>query len=247
MPDTLACQGSLLRASFLGSLSVGLILLIGLGYILLAAVQANWDWFFLNALDAAFKRCDTDGSGRITKNELYLAVLELTFLLPVSICAPTRKYTMEIMDLMDLDADGHLNKQQFALAMKYLSSNILIRMFAVVVIYAAAPLLASLVHALFALLDWSGLPQWARCLGSLANDAHLWAPIIAMALIYVLKPPANAAIDWYYERRAQQVVDLVNSGLWGADYYCRPTCCLPRRPLLQGAEQHTRLHDERSA
>lgn len=72
--------------------------------------------FFAECYDK-FALLDQDGSGRIEAEELYPVVLELTQEHPLSV---TLDHCKKIMEIFDADKNGHLNRDEFVLFVKFL-------------------------------------------------------------------------------------------------------------------------------
>lgn len=72
--------------------------------------------FFAECYDK-FATLDMDGSGRIEAEELYPVVLELTQEHPLSV---TLEHCRRLMDIFDADRNGHLNRDEFVMFVKFL-------------------------------------------------------------------------------------------------------------------------------
>lgn len=72
--------------------------------------------FFAECYDK-FAMLDQDGSGRIEAEELYPVVMELTNEHPLSV---TLEHCRKIMEIFDQDKNGHLNRDEFVLFVKFL-------------------------------------------------------------------------------------------------------------------------------
>jgi hypothetical protein len=87
MSDILSCQESVEQASFLWLFFWVVLALIGLIFILVNLIAFYWQSFFDRAVSTAFNQVDVSKDGTITQNELYLSVMNLSFMMPVYICA----------------------------------------------------------------------------------------------------------------------------------------------------------------
>jgi hypothetical protein len=152
------------------------------------------------------------------------------------------------MNTIDLNHNGCLDRREFAVVMRYLSGNLLLRVIATVLMYGAAPLVGSLLVEIIRIVNWTSLPLWMQCGGTVLDDLRLWAPVLTIASVSIMRKIAYLLIDIYYAKRARLAVDMLSSR---SDWYehvhkfwsCG-TCFSDARRIFEPNSGAQRLVDE---
>jgi hypothetical protein len=86
-------------------------------------ISRRWRGWFATAADRVFENTDVDCSGTIDKKELYAGVLQVyvnMHLYGLNTRAPKRERVMSIMEKLDADDSGEINKEEFQIVMETL-------------------------------------------------------------------------------------------------------------------------------
>lgn len=191
-PEEADCVASLLRTFLLTLLTV----IASVALLLYFYIRHSWRTYLGKAIDAAWKQADLDNDGFVTPGEIWAGTLHLTTMVPVHIRPPTRKYVNDITAKLDRNEQGHLDRQQFVLAMRFLSSNILRRVVLTIAIYATAPFVGAAIYQAVSfrhIVSW--LPDWVQCLSTSLDTLQLWPPLLAVVWMAVARIFGYRIID----------------------------------------------------
>lgn len=191
-PEEADCVASLLRTFILTLLTVITSVAIAVYFY----VRHSWRDYLGKAIDAAWNSADLDKDGFVTPGEIWAGTLHLTTMVPVHIRPPTRAYVNDITAKLDHNEQGHLNREQFVLAMRFLSSNILRRVVLTIAIYATAPFVGAAVYQAVSfrhIVSW--LPDWVQCLSASLDTLQLWPPLLAVVWMAVARIFGYRIID----------------------------------------------------
>jgi len=88
--------------------------------------------FFSNIVNSSFESVDVDKSGGVTLEELYSGLLLIHLKMAVYVGAPacrpaSKKYVTEVFHIVDTDGSGTLDREEFALVMQILYSQVFTR------------------------------------------------------------------------------------------------------------------------
>ena len=86
------------------------------GTIVATYVCNRWRVWFDAACSEAFNKTDSDGSGRIDKNELYVGVLQTYLSLHkygLNVRAPPKEDVLILMEVLDVDKSGEMDQDEF--------------------------------------------------------------------------------------------------------------------------------------
>lgn len=124
-----------------------LVFIVSVSFVIVAFyIKRQWPVWFEECCKKAFQAADKDGSGSLTRDELYTGVLELYLtmhLYGVPAKAPTRQKVMNIMDDIDVDNSGTLDYSEFKRILQVLSELILQRALTQFSLTLVCPFLAS--------------------------------------------------------------------------------------------------------
>jgi len=113
-------------------------------------IRQCWRRIFDAACEKAFKTTDTDKSGLIDKDELYVGVLELYLqlhLYGLNIRTPPRSTVEKLMRTVDTDKSGELNLEEYKQVIEALVGQTVGRICTQVALTVLSPVIASYVSA----------------------------------------------------------------------------------------------------
>jgi hypothetical protein len=79
-------------------------------------MRRRWAGWIDAALDHTFSKCDKDGSGKVTKDEFHIAILEMYLQLHqygLNVRAPQRAFILNLMKEADFDGDDEISREEF--------------------------------------------------------------------------------------------------------------------------------------
>ena len=170
-------------------------------------IRRRWRSWSTQALDSAFKKTDLDNSGKISREELYIAVLEMYLMLNqfgAKVRAPKRNTLIAIVKELDGDGSGEIDRKEFRYVVERLLAQQSTRIATNIGLTVLCPLTASFVSAglralaVKILLQFmTELPPMPPLLARLPDSTD---ETIICGIMMGSINPALALIDYLYER-----------------------------------------------
>jgi len=174
-------------------------------------IRQRWRTWMDRALDATFESTDLDKSGKINRDEFYIAVLEMYIqfhLYGVNVRAPNRETIMHMMEEMDADDSGDIDRQEFRRVITRLLMTQSTRMATQLALTVVCPVTAGYVTAAIRLaasrtavafgLSLATPPALASLLDGLPES--LDQTLVCGAMLGSIGP-ALAAVDYLFETK----------------------------------------------
>lgn len=174
-------------------------------------VRRRWSSWLDSALATAFDKCDRDRSGKINKDEFYIAILETYLelhLYGLNVRSPKQERMLRMLDEMDLDASGDLDRDEFRLVVSQLLKTQTSRIATQVALTVFCPITSGYVaqalrHAIRHALDVMSLE---RAVPSAFQGASNQLPetldeTLICGVMMLSVAPALEAVDRFFEQR----------------------------------------------